>query len=1156
MSTSVGGQIITAPDISTLALLADIQYFEPYSASALNRKMRGVVLPGIYSGFTPRPGGGLNLLITSADVGTGALSVDVGAYYQVNVQQIKDILIPLSAGRSYIIVCEGNYAYGTLTKQVSTSSNIDAARIFAIPVTQALAQNQLELCRLTIPNGATAITQQMIDGSHRITRALGVLLSDATNSPDPTVAASSKAVKDALDAAKADSATRLVAGAMGIGAQAINFAQNFDWQTYTFHGDEYVLIDWGAARNNPPLGYPNGAYQITVMGLSNTDNQSLIIRPVNELQPLAPFIISWTGVAGARDFRFRAIDTTWNDISNLAGVTPDSLTKICNTGSYSQLLNANALAAFGYPTLQAGRLTVAPGAYGVMQEYTTYLDGRKFVRGTTSALTLGPWREIPNLSNDLLVAGSRIIGVAPNETNRVYLDNRAWGANQIVGGVRSEWYGHNAYAGLRRSGDVNILGYSIEVDGAERLRIGSTVNNMTIAQLFLNQVEVYDDNPAYCLYNKSGTQLANMQANAATGSFRIWNGDTTTLNIQNGMIQSVGKRPNGPGNALLRGEVDGSGWADWRARSSGLQLDMPYAGTAYSIWKATRWGDIEVAAMSAARLGTGSSVRLHVGATDFIFDENGDLAAYGVISAANGQTRLAGNSVYVEGPGNKHLWFNNAAGKEVGLVYASDDNVLHLRAAQGPSLDIDSAGNLKLNGPGSFTVPNVSVINTLSIGQNNSGLSLAGNSLYFRGTGNKLLGFNDAAGNEVGLIYASDDKTLRLRAAQGPTLDIDSGANLTLNGFGTFSSYKANIKNTLDLGDKNSGLRLTGNSVVILGTGNKHLWFHDAAGNEVGLVYASDDKVLHLRAAQGPTLDMDSGANLTLNGVGTFSSHNVYVRNSLNIGDNDSGLWANSDGTVSIRSNSAQVGYWNPTDFTLSINLKTSGSVNAQNIELLGGEPFIDFHRPGALQDFNVRLINDKDNQLKLVGVSTDTLFNNENGQFIGKGRGSAWSQEFNTTNIAPFNASRFYFAAGDSWCPLIKGEGYKASGYLTAVSFGHYISNLNVFNDPIISATNDNGSFGIWRFNNQKGDIAYWNKAGVNRYVAFEDTVAANYVQNVQRGAPVSPGKADQYGSVEAPVGCVLTNARGDQSDQYGVLITYRPLQIFKNGAWRTIDG
>ncbi|EDE8444800.1 hypothetical protein BZU22_22710, partial [Salmonella enterica subsp. enterica serovar Pomona] len=38
-----------------------------------------------------------------------------------------------------------------------------------------------------------------------------------------------------------------------------------------------------------------------------------------------------------------------------------------------------------------------------------------------------------------------------------------------------------------------------------------------------------------------------------------------------------------------------------------------------------------------------------------------------------------------------------------------------------------------------------------------------------------------------------------------------------------------------------------------------------------------------------------------------------------------------------------------------------------------------------------------------------------------------------------------------------------------------------------------------------------------------------ARYVQNIQRGAPVSPGKIDEYGPAEAPAGCVLTNARHD---------------------------
>lgn len=65
-----------------------------------------------------------------------------------------------------------------------------------------------------------------------------------------------------------------------------------------------------------------------------------------------------------------------------------------------------------------------------------------------------------------------------------------------------------------------------------------------------------------------------------------------------------------------------------------------------------------------------------------------------------------------------------------------------------------------------------------------------------------------------------------------------------------------------------------------------------------------------------------------------------------------------------------------------------------------------------------------------------------------------------------------------------------------------------------------------------------------------------ARYVQNIQRGAPVSPGKIDEYGPAEAPAGCVLTNARHDPDTKYGVFTTYRPLQMWIGNGWRTING
>ncbi|EOM8941130.1 TPA: phage tail protein, partial [Escherichia coli] len=44
---------VTYPSPESLALVADVQYHEPYLSAALNRKFRGIVDPGFYAGFLP-----------------------------------------------------------------------------------------------------------------------------------------------------------------------------------------------------------------------------------------------------------------------------------------------------------------------------------------------------------------------------------------------------------------------------------------------------------------------------------------------------------------------------------------------------------------------------------------------------------------------------------------------------------------------------------------------------------------------------------------------------------------------------------------------------------------------------------------------------------------------------------------------------------------------------------------------------------------------------------------------------------------------------------------------------------------------------------------------------------------------------------------------
>ncbi|WP_311220475.1 tail fiber protein [Escherichia coli] len=197
---------VTYPSPESLALVADVQYHEPYLSAALNRKFRGIVDPGFYAGFLPKPGGGMNLLITSVDGDktAGAASVDIGEFYQVTIQQRKDISLALSAGKKYAIVLKGRYLLGEDTYQVNTASHIYAAEFIARTYTDSyqLGDGELLVCTVNIPAGVSAITQEMIDTSERINRTIGIDISDSVTSSRSDVAASSLAVKKAYDLAK------------------------------------------------------------------------------------------------------------------------------------------------------------------------------------------------------------------------------------------------------------------------------------------------------------------------------------------------------------------------------------------------------------------------------------------------------------------------------------------------------------------------------------------------------------------------------------------------------------------------------------------------------------------------------------------------------------------------------------------------------------------------------------------------------------------------------------------------------------------------------------------------------------------------------------------------------------------------------------------
>lgn len=190
--------IMTLSSRVTQPLLADVQYFELYSSSALNRKLKNIVLPGFYCGFEPVPGTGLSVRITSENSeGKGAASVDVNNV-QISVQQIEDVTVSVKAGATNIIVLEANFEHGVKTTQVDITSSVSAARIYA-RTDNTIEQNQIELCRVVVPSGATAVTKDMIVLKYRVNRAVGVEFSNEINSTEERKAATPLAVKTLHD---------------------------------------------------------------------------------------------------------------------------------------------------------------------------------------------------------------------------------------------------------------------------------------------------------------------------------------------------------------------------------------------------------------------------------------------------------------------------------------------------------------------------------------------------------------------------------------------------------------------------------------------------------------------------------------------------------------------------------------------------------------------------------------------------------------------------------------------------------------------------------------------------------------------------------------------------------------------------------------------
>lgn len=143
-----------------------------------------------------------------------------------------------------------------------------------------------------------------------------------------------------------------------------------------------------------------------------------------------------------------------------------------------------------------------------------------------------------------------------------------------------------------------------------------------------------------------------------------------------GMLHTTGAATVGSDRGLIRGHVGGGAWDGWRDRSAGILIDCPDSrNQAYSIWKATHWGEQHLAAMGVHAGGGNASVGMHLNSgAVFWWDSAGQFNASGSINC---------NDVYIRSDSrlkiNVEDYEENAVDKVNKLTVRTYDKVKSLK---------------------------------------------------------------------------------------------------------------------------------------------------------------------------------------------------------------------------------------------------------------------------------------------------------------------------------------------------------------------------------------------------------------------------------------------------------------------------------------------
>ena len=131
-----------------------VKFGEEYTSHSLNRKLAGVLMPGVYWGFEVRPGGGMALCVGHSEDREDSVAVVERGGYSLTVCMSGEVVLDNVAPGEWHVVIEALYELNQETWQ-------------RILLTTAPADHHVPLAVISIPAGATEITAEMIDASVR-----------------------------------------------------------------------------------------------------------------------------------------------------------------------------------------------------------------------------------------------------------------------------------------------------------------------------------------------------------------------------------------------------------------------------------------------------------------------------------------------------------------------------------------------------------------------------------------------------------------------------------------------------------------------------------------------------------------------------------------------------------------------------------------------------------------------------------------------------------------------------------------------------------------------------------------------------------------------------------------------------------------------------